>query len=105
MRDSGGGVCMGRKVVEFRDSVVRALWHRYPYRWMLLSRRDSSTPRRSLQDSRRDSLRSPATRQNYLQCALFSRVPKGLVGLHDVVHCEPMCDQLAGLQLTGAYDL
>lgn len=27
VRNCGGGMRMGRKVVEFRDSVVRALWH------------------------------------------------------------------------------
>jgi hypothetical protein len=27
VRDSGGGMGMGREVVEFRDSIVQTLWH------------------------------------------------------------------------------
>jgi len=33
MSHGGGGMGVGRKVVEFCDSIVRALWHRFsPYK-------------------------------------------------------------------------
>src|SRR5450759_3897518 len=47
----------------------------------------------------------PAIGENHLECALFCRVSKRVIRLHDVVHREAMSHELARLQLARAHDL
>ena len=46
---------------------------------------------------------SPATRKNYFQRALFRRVSKRVVRLHNVVHREAVRDELARLQFARTH--
>jgi hypothetical protein len=56
--------------------------------------RPVSSPSVSLISSTR-----PGIRKNDLECALFGRISKRVIRLHDVVHREAMSHQLAWLQL------
>jgi hypothetical protein len=59
--------------------------------WGVAMRSRSSTRRR--------------VREYDFESPFFCGIPKRFVRLHDVVHCEAMRHELAGLQLAGTHDL